>query len=378
MQQDILSRGTGHHYMTSCTDSSLRPENIKTINATRYNMKWKPRMTIKIVDNTDGAILDMEQDTTDVKIFTDGSGMEGKIGASAVLYRNSRLKSTLCYKIGLQKHHTVYEGEGVGILLGIRLLEREWGIRSATFYIDNCTAILATQLTKPASGHHIFDTLHSYMGSIMDRNHNLRVTLKWIPGHKGIEGNKKADELAKKVVTDGSSTPIQLPRQLKDHLPHSKSAWIQAFNEKLKTEVQKSWKKSPRFNRLKNTDPTAPTNDYLKLTAKLPRKLTSILTQLQTGHAPLAKHLHHIKKADSPTCPACLQELETVQHLILHRPAHQAARQTLQHWTGGRAINLAKLFTTAKSLRALFCFIAETGCFQYNVDQLPFLQENLQ
>ena len=141
----------------------LRPENIETINATRYNTKWKPRMTIKIVDHADGAILDMEQDITDAKIFTDGSGMEGKIGASAALYRNGRLKSTLRYKLGLQKHHTVYEGEGVGILLGIRLLEREWGIRSATFYIDNRTAILATQLTKPAPGHHIFDTIHSYM-----------------------------------------------------------------------------------------------------------------------------------------------------------------------------------------------------------------------
>ena len=335
-------------------------------------------MTIKIVDDADGAILDMEQDISDVKIFTDGSGMEGKIGASAALYRNGRLKSTLRYKLGLQKHHTVYEGEGVGILLGIKLMEREWGIQSAIFYIDNRAAILATQLTKPASGHHIFDTLHSYIGNIMDRNHNLRVVLKWIPGHKDVEGNEQADRLAKKAVTNGSSTLNRLPRQLKDHLPHSKSARIQAFNEKLKTEAQKNWRKSPRFNRMKKTDPTAPAKDYLKLTAKLPRKLTSILTQLRTGHAPLAKHLHRIKKVDSPTCPACLQEPETVQHLILHCPAHRAARQVLQHQTRGRAIDLAKLFTTAKSLHALFRFIAKTGRFHSNLDWLPFLQENPQ
>ena len=130
----------------------------------------------------------------------------------------------------------------------------------------------------------------------MDRNHNLQVVLKWIPGHKGVEGNEQADRLAKKAVTNGSSTLNWLPRQLKDHLPHSKSAQIQAFNENLKTEAQKNWKKSPRFNRMKKTDPTAPAKDYLKPTAKLPRKLTSILTQLRTEHAPLAKHLHHIKK----------------------------------------------------------------------------------
>ena len=63
----------------------LHPENTETINAMRHNTNWKPRMTIKIIDDADDAIKDMEQDHPDVKIFTDGSGMEGKIGAAAVL-----------------------------------------------------------------------------------------------------------------------------------------------------------------------------------------------------------------------------------------------------------------------------------------------------
>ena len=57
----------------------LHLENIETINVTRYNTNWKPRMTIKIINDTDDAIKDMEQDPPDVKIFTDGSGMEGKL-----------------------------------------------------------------------------------------------------------------------------------------------------------------------------------------------------------------------------------------------------------------------------------------------------------
>lgn len=36
--------------------------------------------------------------------------MEGKIGTSAVLYRNGRLKSTLGYQLRLARHHMVYEG----------------------------------------------------------------------------------------------------------------------------------------------------------------------------------------------------------------------------------------------------------------------------
>jgi hypothetical protein len=61
----------------------IHPKRMETINATRYNTKWQPRTTIKIIDNADDAIADMEQDLPDVKIFTDGSGMDNKIGAAA-------------------------------------------------------------------------------------------------------------------------------------------------------------------------------------------------------------------------------------------------------------------------------------------------------
>ena len=158
----------------------LQPDNIETINTTRYNTSWKPKVKIKIITNVDDAILDMEQDHPDVKIFTDSSGMEGEIGTAAVLYRNGRLKSSVQFNLGQQKHHMVYEGEAAGLLLGTKLMEQEWGIRSAIFYVDNCVAILATQLTKPAPGHHIFDAFHNYIGKIMNANLNLQITIKWI------------------------------------------------------------------------------------------------------------------------------------------------------------------------------------------------------
>jgi hypothetical protein len=113
-----------------------------------------------VANSVEAAIMSAQQDNPDVKVFTDGSGMEGKIGASAVLYRNGRLKSTLRYQLGLARHHTVYEGEGVGALLGMQLIKKEWGIQSAIIYIDNQASISATILTKPKPGHYIFDALH--------------------------------------------------------------------------------------------------------------------------------------------------------------------------------------------------------------------------
>ncbi|KAF8224647.1 hypothetical protein L208DRAFT_1310070, partial [Tricholoma matsutake] len=99
------------------------------------------------------------------------------------------------------------------------------------------------------------------------------------------------------------------------------------------------------------------------------------LMQLHTGHAPLAKHLHHIGKADSPTCPACQQNKETVEHLILHCTAHHTARQVLRNSTGGAAINITKLLTMPKTLRALFHFIAATNQFHNTFGEIPTMPE---
>ena len=136
-----------------------------------------------------------------------------------------------------------------------------------------------------------------------------------------VDGNKQADKQAKKAIMEGSNATHQLPEYLLNPLPHSKSALVQAHNDKLRDDAQQIWQKSPHYNSMKWTDPLASDN-FIKLTLKLPRKLTTILTQLRTGHAPLAKHLHHIKKADSPMCPTCLQNSESIQHFMLHCPAH--------------------------------------------------------
>jgi hypothetical protein len=268
----------------------------------------------------------------------------------------------------------VYEGEGVGAVLGTKLISNKWGVQSAYLYIDNQAAITATQLTKPTSGHHIFDAFHEGINKLKKKHRGIHIEVKWIPGHKGVEGNKQADKMAKKAITEGSDAKRDLPKYLKKTLPHSKAALKWAYNKKLKRQAQKIWQKSPRYERMKKTDPMAHSSKYIDLITELPKKLASILSQLRTGHAPLAKHLHRIGIADSPTCPVCLQADESIQHYLLHCPAHQAAQETLWHKTGGNT-NITKLLTTTKSLRALFKYVDETGRFYNTFGNLPAMKE---
>jgi ribonuclease HI len=205
-------------------------------------MGWKPKVKANIANSIDITIMDEQHDNLDIKVFMDGSGMEGKIGTAAVLYRNRRVKTRLWYRLDSKCHHMVYEGERVGAILGTKLISKEWGIWSAIIYIDNQASIMATQLTKPNPGHYIFNTLHKNIEALKIKHCIIHLAVQWIPGHKGVDGNEQADKQAKKAIMEGSSDTQELPKILRKMLPHSKSMMQWAFTEKLKHNAQKHGK----------------------------------------------------------------------------------------------------------------------------------------
>lgn len=62
----------------------------------------------------------------------------------------------------------------------------------------------------------------------------MEVKLKWVPGHLNVEGNKRADELAKQ----GSST---LPRGLEHYLELSKKKISQHLNKLNLGQIEGCW-----------------------------------------------------------------------------------------------------------------------------------------
>ena len=50
------------------------------------------------------AIHDVQHDNADIKVYTNGSGMEGKIGAAAILYWSRRMKAQGIQCISLSIH----------------------------------------------------------------------------------------------------------------------------------------------------------------------------------------------------------------------------------------------------------------------------------
>ena len=90
--------------------------------------------------------------TEKIRIYSDGSAHDGKVGAAALLRREGKPDRTLQFHLGSTKHHTVYEAELVGMVMGsvvpVREVIRPWGSATASD-CDYSHACLNRQIVLP-------------------------------------------------------------------------------------------------------------------------------------------------------------------------------------------------------------------------------------
>ena len=247
---------------------------------------------------------------------------------------------------------------GVGIILGSHLAEAHPRPAATTnFSIDNQAAIQSMQNNSRQPAQYLIDeihrctealqrmkTVHQQQQEGIREEHNPNgettssISFTWVAGHAGSTGNKRADTLAKEAAEHGSSPIEDLPTFLHQRLPASVSAIKQAITANIKRQVKEWWRRSPRSIKMRHIDPSLPSDNYIKITNKLNRRQTSLLTQLRTGHAPLNKYLHKIRKSHRPHCPqaTCTSVTEDIRHLIFTCPAYTHARYQLKRKLGRR------------------------------------------
>ncbi|XP_069671597.1 uncharacterized protein [Periplaneta americana] len=219
-------------------------------------------------------------------IYTDGSLMDQNEGAGATCQYFSLYKN-------IGKYTTNFDGEVEAIYTSLQ---------NVFVWLNQCKNIVILSDSKAAI-QSISPTISPKMEKVKEihcmvkqiQMLNKKVVFQWIPAHCGLNGNKKADMLAKK------GTYINLKTNFKFSYESIKRVIKRiSYSEQAKHQNSK-WKESFK-------DP--------KLIPDLPRKSAMAMFRLITGHDCLSKHLHRIGVLNSPKCLLCTREEDMeMEHL---------------------------------------------------------------
>ena len=307
--------------------------------------------------------------TNALLIYTDGSGINGKIGAAAVS-PNQTVRSYL----GPSTSFTVYSGELYGMALAMIMVlqSQEPPPKQLIVCIDNQAAIRAIEKPGASSGQHLVKYIVYLINGL--RRKATEVELHWVPAHIGIEGNEAADKAAKQATgwtqkrsRHGRITELDTNRTAtKAHAARAlRSSKKQSIAKEVYQQWKESWKDEEHGRELFHIEPT-PRKAILGLHDGLTKELSSLAVHLRTKKIGLRQFLHRRKVPgyDSPRC-GCRVGDQTVEHVLLHCSEHRELRRDL--WTKEKnkapwnELRLKHILTNPSSLKKAVNFIKETG-----------------
>ncbi|CAK1553159.1 unnamed protein product, partial [Leptosia nina] len=249
-----------------------------------------------------------------VKIFTDGSKIEGKVGAAYVVYKNG--KEILNKKFKLGNQCSVYQAELLAILKALEALSDTWG-EEINILSDSLSSIKA--ITELNSNHQLVYEIKSKFKEF--EINNKTVNLLWVKAHIGLKGNERADVLAKeaalklKIKPTYEKCPISaLKRIIREE---SVEEWCDRYSTSQNGSVTKLYFPSPKiafhYNKINNHHQTN--------------------TQILTGHGAFSSYLHKYKCKNDPTCECDKVTPETAIHCLTECPIYHVERWNLEQNT---------------------------------------------
>ncbi|XP_073958603.1 uncharacterized protein [Choristoneura fumiferana] len=246
-----------------------------------------------------------------VRIFTDGSKIEGKVGAALSIWNGESETKTL--KLALPSFCTVYQAELLALSRATGVI---LGQKAATFgiYSDSMAALLT--IKNHGCLHPLAVEARSNLAALSRQGKVVR--LFWIKAHVGLEGNERADGLAKEAALkskrkpDYDLCPVSFVRR------SIRLATLDEWNRRYMSGENRSCNKAFLPNAV--------------AAYRIVRKLetTNIRTQFMTGHGGFSEYLERFRCKDNPSCICDPNARETVPHVLLECPVFDQERVQLE------------------------------------------------
>jgi ribonuclease HI/exonuclease III len=324
-----------------------------------------------VAEDKETAVRIAGEASEEIQVFSDGSAISGKVGAAAILMRKGNPVRMLQCHLGPDSEHTVHEAELVGLLLGLHLISTERRSRTTcAIGIDNQAVFGTLQSDLRNPGQHLAREIIK-LGNRLQKERKrsaFTMTIRWVAGHEGIEGNELADHAAKEAARGAHTDKHLLPSYLRKRIPINPSALKQDIKVRLSNEWKKDWRSSVRGKAMAKLDGTTPSAKFLESIShpEISRSTASSIAQLRLTHVPVNEYLYRFKRVDSTRCPACGEDTEDITHFLLSCPGYAHERWALAQKAAkiSKPLNLATLLGVPAMALPLAEFLESTQRFE--------------
>lgn len=245
-----------------------------------------------------------------IQIYTDGSKVEGKVGAAFSAWENgSEIKVE---KHKLSEYCSVYQAELYALLRASTYAEKQ-NSRDIAIISDSRSSL--ETLRNVRARHPLAIRTRETLKRIQDSGKRLQ--LYWVKAHVGVAGNERADELAKEAA-------FKKTRPSYDACPTS------YIKRALREKSVNIWQE--RYNNAETAGTTKIFFPNVKTAYKTIREIapSHLLCQAFTGHGAFAQYLHRFKLKDSPDCACNTNSDETIIHLLTDCNKYRLERMNLE------------------------------------------------